>query len=320
MATDLGLVLAVAGVLAFTVRLGVFVVHGPRCPRCRRPGVGEAREIADAPHFSSSWCTAAWSATGSSGGAPSATRRDEPQATTGTCSSPQACAEKGSPRAMNAYGVSSAGPAPPPAEGRPAGGLPITPAATEASRRCHHVAVPPAWARRVDFFRVAQVTKRYAKAAALDHVTVTIEPGEFVAVIGRSGAGKTTLLRCLGGAVPVSASELEWRAAQARRHRVASAVAPRASEDRAACPPPSAGIRVAKAQRSRTREPELHAHAAQRSPRAPESRPRLVTPSGGTMESRQAEVTSGFEGPHPEVPRHCQCLVVPLHGRGGGSS
>jgi ABC-type phosphonate transport system ATPase subunit len=74
--------------------------------------------------------------------------------------------------------------------------------------------VPPAWARRVDFFRVAQVTKRYAKALALDHVTVTIEPGEFVAVIGRSGAGKTTLLRCLGGAVPVSASELEWRAAK----------------------------------------------------------------------------------------------------------
>jgi hypothetical protein len=49
MATDLGLVLAVAGVLAFTVSLGVFVVHAPRCPRCRRPGVGEAWEIADAP-------------------------------------------------------------------------------------------------------------------------------------------------------------------------------------------------------------------------------------------------------------------------------
>ena len=51
MATDLGLVLAVAGVLAFTVSLGVFVLHAPRCPRCRRPGVGEAREIADADSF-----------------------------------------------------------------------------------------------------------------------------------------------------------------------------------------------------------------------------------------------------------------------------
>ena len=48
MAAEIGLVLAVAGVLAFTVSVGVFVLHAPRCSRCRRPGVGEAREIADA--------------------------------------------------------------------------------------------------------------------------------------------------------------------------------------------------------------------------------------------------------------------------------
>ena len=51
---------------------------------------------------------------------------------------------------------------------------------------------------------MTELTKHYARSLALDHVTVTIEPGEFVAVIGRSGAGKTTLLRCLSGAVPVS--------------------------------------------------------------------------------------------------------------------
>jgi hypothetical protein len=51
MAAELGLILAVAGVLAFTVSVGMFVLHTPRCPRCRRPGVGEAREIADADSF-----------------------------------------------------------------------------------------------------------------------------------------------------------------------------------------------------------------------------------------------------------------------------
>lgn len=46
--------------------------------------------------------------------------------------------------------------------------------------------------------------KRYGHATALQALTVGIEPGEFVAIIGRSGAGKTTFLRCLSGAVPPS--------------------------------------------------------------------------------------------------------------------
>jgi phosphonate transport system ATP-binding protein len=41
------------------------------------------------------------------------------------------------------------------------------------------------------------VTKCFAAKRALEHVTATIHPGEFIAVIGKSGAGKTTLLRCL---------------------------------------------------------------------------------------------------------------------------
>jgi ABC-type multidrug transport system ATPase subunit len=45
------------------------------------------------------------------------------------------------------------------------------------------------------------VSKRYGKVCALDNVTLTLEPGQIVSVLGANGAGKTTLLRCLSGVV-----------------------------------------------------------------------------------------------------------------------
>src|SRR5262245_64484731 len=49
-----------------------------------------------------------------------------------------------------------------------------------------------------------RASKVFAGRRGRDAVSLTIEPGEFVAVIGRSGAGKTTLLRCLTGSLPVT--------------------------------------------------------------------------------------------------------------------
>ncbi len=47
-------------------------------------------------------------------------------------------------------------------------------------------------------------------APALEEVSARTEPGEFVAVIGKSGAGKTTLLRCLSRAITTSRGAIRF--------------------------------------------------------------------------------------------------------------
>ncbi|MDD4628841.1 MAG: ATP-binding cassette domain-containing protein [Candidatus Peribacteraceae bacterium] len=53
------------------------------------------------------------------------------------------------------------------------------------------------------------VSKSFGKKSVLSHVSLTINPGEFVCVVGPSGAGKSTLIHLLIGGEQVSEGRIE---------------------------------------------------------------------------------------------------------------
>jgi polar amino acid transport system ATP-binding protein len=50
---------------------------------------------------------------------------------------------------------------------------------------------------------LSDVVKRYGTHTVLNGVSLKVEKGEIIAIIGRSGSGKSTLLRCVNGLEPI---------------------------------------------------------------------------------------------------------------------
>jgi ABC-type Fe3+/spermidine/putrescine transport system ATPase subunit len=56
--------------------------------------------------------------------------------------------------------------------------------------------------------KLVNVTKRYGRIIANDHINLTIKDKEYVSVIGPSGCGKTTLIKCIAGIIEPDEGEI----------------------------------------------------------------------------------------------------------------
>jgi branched-chain amino acid transport system ATP-binding protein len=65
----------------------------------------------------------------------------------------------------------------------------------------------------MDRLRVEHLEVRYGDLVGIADVSLDVQPGSIVALLGSNGAGKTTTLNCIAGLVPPSGGRIEWRGA-----------------------------------------------------------------------------------------------------------
>ena len=81
-----------------------------------------------------------------------------------------------------------------------------------------------------------QLTKRYGGREVLKQVQLDVQPGEFIAIVGRSGCGKSTLLRLVAGLEEASAGQLLIDGAMRASSAARAGIRASCSRTRVCCP------------------------------------------------------------------------------------
>ncbi|MEL6683826.1 MAG: phosphonate ABC transporter ATP-binding protein [Pseudomonadota bacterium] len=61
---------------------------------------------------------------------------------------------------------------------------------------------------------LSNVSRQFGETTAVDNVSLAIEPGQFVGVIGRSGAGKSTMLRLINRLIDPTAGSISFQGSE----------------------------------------------------------------------------------------------------------
>jgi len=74
----------------------------------------------------------------------------------------------------------------------------------------------------LEIYRLEAVGRRYGAKEALSNISLNVEDGSILGIIGQSGAGKTTLLKILAGLEPPSSGRLLYRDDVVDTHKAAT--------------------------------------------------------------------------------------------------
>lgn len=75
-----------------------------------------------------------------------------------------------------------------------------------------------------ELIRMVNIKKSYGKVEAIRDVSLTVNKGEIVGLLGDNGAGKSTLIKILSGAVPPTSGEIYIRGKKANIRNTTDAI------------------------------------------------------------------------------------------------